>query len=252
MPWCRAEPLQRKRRAGLLIAAVARIYEPGCKVDTVPIFEGVQGARKSTAVKALFDPWFSDELADLGSKDAAMQTRGVWGIEVSELDAMSRMEVSRIKSFITRTTDRFRPPYGSRIIESPRSCVFWGTTNSEGYLKDETGGRRFWPIKVGRINVDLLQQMRDQLWAEAVVLYGARVPWWLTKKEAQADAERHQRDRYVGDPWDKAIAEYVETASEVSIDEVNLEIGRCGQSEKSWSRLSEQNLRVDKWSVCRG
>ena len=92
----------------MLIAAVARIYDPGCKVDTVPIFEGAQGAQKSTAVKTLFDPWFSDELADLGSKDAAMQTKGVWGIEVSELDAMSRMEVSRIKAFITRTTDRFR------------------------------------------------------------------------------------------------------------------------------------------------
>ena len=125
----------------------------------MPIFEGAQGARKSTAVKALFDPWFSDELADLGSKDAAMQTRGVWGIEVSELDAMSRMEVSRIKAFITRTTDRFRPPYGSRIIESPRSCVFWGTTNADGYLKDETGGRRFWPVKIGKINVDLLREI---------------------------------------------------------------------------------------------
>jgi predicted P-loop ATPase len=187
----------------MLIAAVARIYDPGCKVDTVPIFEGAQGARKSTAVRALFDPWFSDELADLGSKDAAMQTRGVWGIEVSELDAMSRMEVSRIKSFITRTTDRFRPPYGSRIIESPRSCVFWGTTNSDSYLKDETGGRRFWPVKIGKINVDLLRDWRDQLWAEAVTLYQAGIPWWLTKKETQAEAEYHQRDRYIGDPWDK-------------------------------------------------
>ena len=191
------------------------------------------------------------------SKDAAMQTRGVWGIEVSELDAMSRMEVSRIKSFITRTTDRFRPPYGSRIIESPRSCVFWGTTNSDGYLKDETGGRRFWPIKTGRINVDLLQQMRDQLWAEAVVLYGARVPWWLTKKDAQADAERHQRDRYIGDPWDKAIAEYVETASEVTIDEVlrfavNLEIGRCGQSEMNRAARCLRSLGLSRVQVRTG
>ena len=97
----------------ILIAAVARILSPGCKVDTVPIFEGPQGARKSTAVRTLFYPWFSDELADLGSKDAAMQTRGVWGLEVSELDAMSRTEVSRIKSFISRTTDRFRPPWQS-------------------------------------------------------------------------------------------------------------------------------------------
>jgi predicted P-loop ATPase len=220
----------------MLIAAVARIFQPGCKVDTVPIFEGAQGARKSTAVKALFDPWFSDELADLGSKDAAMQTRGVWGIEVSELDAMSRMEASRIKAFITRTTDRFRPPYGSRIIESPRSCVFWGTTNSDGYLKDETGGRRFWPVKIGRINVDLLHEQRDQLWAEAVVLYRANFPWWITKAETLKDAERHQRDRYIDDPWDKAIADYVDVSHEVTIDEVlrsalHLEIGRCGQSE---------------------
>jgi predicted P-loop ATPase len=206
----------------MLIAAVARIFEPGCKVDTVPIFEGAQGARKSTAVKALFDPWFSDELADLGSKDAAMQTRGVWGIEVSELDAMSRMEVSRIKAFITRTTDRFRPPYGSRVIESPRTCVFWGTTNSDGYLKDETGGRRFWPVRVGNIKVDLLRELRDQLWAEAVVMYRGEVPWWITKTETLKDAERHQRDRYIGDPWDKVIADYVEMASEVTIDDVRV------------------------------
>jgi predicted P-loop ATPase len=204
----------------MLIAAVARVFQPGCKVDTVPIFEGAQGAKKSTAVKMLFDPWFSDELADLGSKDAAMQTRGVWGIEVSELDAMSRMEVSRIKSFITRTTDRFRPPYGSRIIESPRACVFWGTTNSDGYLKDETGGRRFWPVKIGKINVEMLRDMRDQLWAEAVVLYNANVPWWITKQETQRDAERHQRDRYIGDPWDEIIAAYVDLYSEVTIPDV--------------------------------
>jgi predicted P-loop ATPase len=222
----------------MLVAAVARIDRPGCKVDSVPIFEGAQGARKSTAVKALFDPWFSDELAELGSKDAAMQTRGVWGIEVSELDAMTRTEVSRIKAFITRTTDRFRPPYGSRIIESPRSCVFWGTTNSDGYLKDETGGRRFWPVKIGKINIDLLQKMRDQLWAEAAAMYSAGADWWITNGETLREAERHQQDRYVGDPWDKAIASYVETAPEVTVDEVlrlalHLEIGRCGQAEQN-------------------
>ncbi|MBR1156012.1 virulence-associated E family protein [Bradyrhizobium sp. JYMT SZCCT0428] len=222
----------------MLIAAVARIYQPGCKVDTVPIFEGAQGARKSTAVKALFDPWFSDELADLGSKDAAMQTRGVWGIEVSELDAMSRMEVSRIKAFITRTTDRFRPPYGSRIIESPRSCVFWGTTNADGYLKDETGGRRFWPVKIGKINVEMLRDMRDQLWAEAVFLYSANVPWWITKQETQRDAERHQRDRYIGDPWDEIIGSYIDLYSEVTVSDVltnalHLDKSRWTQAEQS-------------------
>jgi predicted P-loop ATPase len=241
----------------MLIAAVARIFQPGCKVDTVPIFEGAQGARKSTAVKALFDPWFSDELADLGSKDAAMQTRGVWGIEVSELDAMSRTEVSRIKAFITRTTDRFRPPYGSRIIESPRSCVFWGTTNADGYLKDETGGRRFWPVKIGKINVEMLRDMRDQLWAEAVVHYKANVPWWITKKETQRDAERHQQDRYIGDPWDEIIGGYVDLNSEVTVDEVlrlalHLEIGRCGQSEMNRVARSLRALGCHRFQVRTG
>jgi predicted P-loop ATPase len=165
-----------------------------------------------------------------------MQTKGVWGIEMSELDAMNRGEVSRIKAFIARTTDRFRPPYGSRIIESPRSCVFWGTTNADGYLKDETGGRRFWPVKIGKINVELLSDMRDQLWAEAVILYNANVPWWITKQEIQRDAERQQQDRYIGDPWDRAIADYLETAIYVTIDDVlrfavGMEISRCGQSE---------------------
>jgi predicted P-loop ATPase len=222
----------------MLIAAVARIRDPGCKVDTVPIFEGAQGALKSTAVKALFEPWFTDELADLGSKDAAMQTRGIWAIEVSELDAMSRMEVSRIKAFISRTTDRFRPPYGNRIIESRRSCVFWGTTNAEGYLKDETGGRRFWPVKVGKIDVAGLRGVREQLWAEAQVLYAAGTPWWIVSPAIQSDAEEQQRDRYAGDPWDRAIADYVNgsVGGEVTIEQVlrfgvTLEIHRCGQPE---------------------
>jgi hypothetical protein len=114
-----------------------------------------------------------------------------------------------------------------------------------------------WPIKIGKINVDLLQQLRDQLWAEAVVLYDARVPWWLTKKEAQADAERNQRDRYVGDPWDRAIADYVETASEVTMDEVlrfavHLEIGRCGQSEMNRAARCLRSLGLSRVQVRTG
>ena len=104
-----------------------------------------------------------------------MQVRGVWGVELAELDAMSRGEISKIKAFITRTTDRFRPPYGERLIESPRSCVFWGSTNKDDYLKDETGGRRFWPIKIGKIKIELLAAERDELWAEAVALCIRRV-----------------------------------------------------------------------------
>jgi hypothetical protein len=193
----------------MLIAAIARIRVPGCKVDTVPILEGPQGALKSTAMSRLFHPWFSDELADLGSKDAAMQMSGIWGIELAELDAMSRAEISRTKAFISRKIDRFRPPYGRRTIERQRPCVFWGTTNASGYLKDETGGRRFWPIKVGTIDLDGLAANRDQLWAEAQALYRDGVPWWIKDRAIQVAAEEQQQDRYQGDAWDEPIAAYV-------------------------------------------
>jgi predicted P-loop ATPase len=115
------------------------------------ILESDQGLMKSTALKVLAEPWFADEIADLGSKDAAMQTRGVWVIEIAELDSMSRADVSKIKGFISRTTDRFRPPYGKRLIESPRQCVFAGSVNHYAYPRDETGGRRLWPVAWTRI-----------------------------------------------------------------------------------------------------
>ena len=166
-----------------------------------------------------------------------MQTQGIWCAEIAELDAMSRGEVSKIKAFISRTTDRFRPPYGSRIIESDRACVFWGSTNAEDYLKDETGGRRFWPIKVGKINIDRLAADRDQLWAEAQILYGANVPWWLTKDRLQEQAADHQRARYIGDPWEPSIDRYVRdqlgdiTVEKVLRDGLGLDLSRWTQIE---------------------
>lgn len=92
-----------------------------------------------------------------------MQTRAVWIIELSELDTLSRSEVSRIKAFMSRMTDRFRPPYGKRLIESPRQCLFAGTVNHSTYLQDDTGARRFWPVACGRIDIDRLLRDRDQL-----------------------------------------------------------------------------------------
>jgi predicted P-loop ATPase len=99
-----------------LISAVARIFQPSAKADCCLILEGPQGIRKSTALRTLAGEYFTDELADLGSNDAAMQTRGVWIIELSELDGLSNSDVARIKAFMSRTTDRFRPPYGMRLV----------------------------------------------------------------------------------------------------------------------------------------
>ena len=203
-----------------LIGAVARVSDPGCKVDNMPIFEGLQGIGKSSMAQALFEPWFSDEIADLGSKDAAMQAQGIWAIEIAELDAMSRGEVSKIKAFTSRRTDRFRPPYGHRVIEYPRQCVFWGTTNSSGYLKDETGARRSWPVKCGKLDLAGLRAARDQLWAEAGQMYLADVKWWITDSKVLKAAEAEQAERYQGDPWDDLIAQYVASRSSVTIHEL--------------------------------
>src|SRR4029077_167441 len=162
-----------------LISAVARIFRPGAKADCCLILEGAQGIRKSTALRTVAGEYFTDELADLGSKDAAMQTRGVWIIELSELDNLSHAEVARIKAFMSPHTDLFRPPYGMRLVESPRQCVFAGTVNHGSYLRDETGGRRFWPVVCGKIDIAELQRDRDQLWAEAKAKYRSGASWWL-------------------------------------------------------------------------
>lgn len=203
-----------------LIGAVARIFKPGCKNDTCLILEGQQGTLKSTALRTLASPWFADEIADLGSKDAALQLRGVLLIELSELDAMGRTEVARVKAFMSRQTDRFRPPFGHRPIEAPRECVFAGTSNHGNYLKDETGGRRFWPVLCDRINIDDLRRDRDQLWAEAVRRYRGGEKWWLDDKALVEAAADEQRQRYEGDPWDEKIMRWCEGRGSVSTAEI--------------------------------
>ena len=198
-----------------LISAVARIYVPGCKADCALILEGPQGIRKSSALMALAEPWFTDRLSDLSSKDAAMETRGVWIIEIAELDTMGRAEVSTVKAFMSRTQDRFRPPYGKRLVDLPRQCVFAGSVNPEGgYLKDPTGGRRFWPVVCTVIDLEALRRDRDQLWAEARDRFRRGEPWWLETQELDALAAEEQAERYQGDAWDEPIQAYLENEIE--------------------------------------
>ena len=189
-----------------LISAVARIYRPGVKADHMLILEGQQGAKKSTALKVLAgEHWFTDELPELGSKDAAIHMQGVWIVEIAELDAIGRAEVSRIKAFLTRTTDRFRPPYGRYTIEVPRQCVFAGTVNPDTYLRDETGNRRFWPLHCGAIDIPALARDRDQIWAEAVHRFKAGAIWWIEDQALLSEAKAAQEARYQADAWDSRI-----------------------------------------------
>jgi predicted P-loop ATPase len=234
-----------------MISAVARVFEPGCKADCCLILEGDQGIKKSTALRALAQPWFTDEIADLGSKDAAMQTRGVWIIEIAELDSLSRADVGKIKAFMSRMTDRFRPPYGKRTITSPRQCVFAGSVNHGTYLRDETGGRRFWPVecKAPAIDVDGLAECRDQLWAEATALYFDGKPWWLDSVSLNQKAAEEQADRYEGDPWDELILKWTEDRESVSITDV---LGLCLDKKKDtwtqWDKIRVARcLRAQGW-----
>lgn len=155
-----------------MFAMILRVYEPGAKFDWMPIFEGAQGIGKSSFGRLLVgDKYFLDWLPNLNDKDSALSLQGMWGVEMGELSQFRKNELENIKAFITRTVDKLRPPYGRRLIESPRRCVFFGTTNRETYLIDETGNRRFKPVVVGSLDFEALRAERVQLFAEAKWLY---------------------------------------------------------------------------------
>jgi predicted P-loop ATPase len=201
------------------ISAVARGYKPGCKADHMLVMEGAQGRRKSSALAALTGPdWFSDSLPQMGTKDASSYLRGKWVVEVAELEAM-RKEVDQIKAFISRQVETFRPAYAREEVSEPRRCVFAGTTNKDDWQRDETGGRRFWPVKVGAIDVDALDADRDQIWAEAVTLYRAGERWWL-EGEAETVAQAEVAERGADDPWRADIAKAEAGYSEITNKQV--------------------------------
>ena len=197
--------------AKTLIAAVARIMRPGCKMDTVTILEGLQGLLKSTVWRILAsDDWFTDTLPDLHSKDAALTLRGKWIIELAELDTLSRNELETIKRFLSSTQDHYRPPYERHAQTVPRANIFVGTTNKEAYLKDETGNRRFWPVRAqGRCDLVALERDRDQLWAEAMARFQDGEIWYLTGDLLQ-QSEAEQATRVEADPWTETILNYLD------------------------------------------
>ena len=163
--------------------------------------------------------------------------RGKWLIEFSEMHAMGRAEAALLKAFISRTTERYRPSYGHMEVIEPRQCVFVGTTNRETYLRDETGGRRFWPVRVGEIDIDGLRDIRDQLFAEAILLYRDGRRWWPDREFEREHMMPEQAARYEADAWEENIAAYVGGQSQVTVgqvarDALHIEIPRLGTADQ--------------------
>lgn len=203
-----------------LISAIARVCRPGCQADHTLILEGPQGVGKSTLFRILGGEFYTDDIPELGTKDAQLSVAGIWIGELAELDAMNRAEISKVKRFLSETQDHFRPPYERRPAWFKRSCVFCGSVNYSEYLKDDTGGRRFWPVKCGaRIDTAAFERDRDQLWAEAYARYHQGAKWWFDADLLIEAAAEEQHKRFQQDPWQELVERWLLTQTEVTVAE---------------------------------
>ena len=209
-----------------LTAAVARVYEPGIKFDSILVLNGPQGIGKSTLFALLGKQWYSDSLSisDMKDKTAAEKLQGYWILELGELAGIKKVDVETVKSFVTRTDDKFRQSYGVAVESHPRSCIIVGSTNSEGgFLRDITGNRRFWPVHVtgsGKHHPWELQDV-DQIWAEAIERYRAGEELYL-KGRVAADAYAMQQDAMESDDREGVISDYLETLLPANWDGMDL------------------------------
>ncbi|WP_186169802.1 VapE domain-containing protein [Burkholderia gladioli] len=238
-----------------LIGAIGRVMVPGCKMDNVMIFEGMQDGGKSGAFRTLFSQrWFTDANIVIGDKDTYVVMAGKWVIELAELDALSKSESSNSKRFFSTAVDTYRPPYARRAVDVPRQSVFAGTVNFDTYLKDESGNRRYWPIKVAdQLNLKALGRDRDQIWAEAYATYRA---WAAANAEAEGilpapwqvlPEEKHlfkaeQDARYEGDVFEPMIARFVDSRADgrVTMEDI---LGECLKLDISkWTPAEQRRI----------
>lgn len=197
-----------------LVAAVSRIYRPGCKFDYMLTLRGKQGIGKSALIAKLGGKWFSDTFSTMQGKEAYEQVLGVWIMEIGELAGMRKAEAETIKLYISKQVDRFRPAYGRRTQEFPRQCIFVGTTNETQFLRDTTGNRRFWVVDTpnkARLSIwnDLTEETVRLIWGEAVAMYKAGEPLYLSK-ELEEQAREIQESFEEENPRVGIVSEYLD------------------------------------------
>lgn len=198
-----------------LIAAVARVMQPGTICKTMIILEGKQDAGKSTLLRKLCPviDWFSDTPIELGGgKDQFQSLRGKWIVEIPELDGFKGAAANKIKSFISSPIDNYRKSYGRTNDDVPRQCVFAGTTNEDQYLQDGTGNVRFWPVRVGGgVDFQAIERDRDQIWAEAFAEYNEGKVWHISDKRLSMLAKGETEEREEEDVWIAALKTWMES-----------------------------------------
>lgn len=207
-----------------MVAAVRRVFQPGCKFDSMLILEGPQNIGKSFALRELAtfhgESYFTDGVKDIRAKEAAMTMHGCLIVELAELDALSKAETTQIKSWITQQEDSYRPPYASQVRRAPRQCVLAGTVNPEGgYLKDSTGNRRFWPVWCTAVDLPAIKADREQIWAEAVNAHFAGEAIYLQGDEIKI-ANAAQADRYQDDIWADDIDNFIAPMGSITVREI--------------------------------
>ena len=242
-----------------LIAAVSRIYEPGIKFDTVLILNGPQGIGKSTFFEKLSGNWFSDSLTitDMKDKSGAEKLQGYWILELGELAGMKKMDVETIKSFISRTDDKYRASYGVAVENHPRQCIIVGSTNAEGgFLRDITGNRRFWPVKVSGNSPkkawSLTKEDVDKIWAEAMYLYNQGEKLYLEGEEKEI-ATKEQIDAMEGDEREGLVRKYLNTLIPENWDEMDLYERRNflkGDSSTTGTVKRDIVCNMEIWAEC--
>jgi predicted P-loop ATPase len=207
-------PYERMIGRWWLISGVARALAPGpdCIVRTVLVLEGHQELKKSTAARILGGAWFKDTRPRLESKDAYIAMRGAWVYEFQELDGLTKQEDSHVKALVSSPSDNYRDVFGRHDEIHHRSCIFVGTVNPgwNGYLKDPTGGSRWWPCKCTKIETDALRRDRDQLWAEAREAFLAKEKWWAETVEEKELCRLEQDARFQSDAREELIARWLD------------------------------------------